>query len=500
MKIALCYCAFENVGLESLSAVLRQAGHETRLFFDPMLFDDCYVANPTLARAFSFRERIAREVTAWKPDLVGFGVVGVYMGWAADVAARIRARGDVPIVFGGIHPSSVPDEVLVHPAVTWVIRGEGEVALIELVEHLAGQRGLEDVGNLVWRGPGGLVHNPLRPLIRDLDSLPFPDKELFYREHSLFRQGYLANTMRGCTNACPFCHNQLEKKLYGVGNEVFVRRMSVERAVEEIAWARRTHGIDYVRYGDDTFSLFPTWLERFAAEYPRRAGVPFWCFVRPDTVTPEVVRCLKEAGCTEVQIGVQSIDEQIRLGPLKRRESNEQVAETIHLFQAAGISISTDNILNLPDHTMDHLEAMARFYLEHPPDRINTYWIAYYPELEITGRAHAMGVLDDTEAQDLREGRRLEALERGGSKFDPALAPMQTFFMLQDLLPRRATRAILERGWHRRLPFLGMMPTFFLQYAASYMKNPGGNDVFARRLLRRYPGYMARLLASDRVR
>jgi anaerobic magnesium-protoporphyrin IX monomethyl ester cyclase len=494
MKIALCYCAFENVGLESLSAVLRQAGHETRLFFDPMLFDDCYVSNERLARAFSFRERVARDVAAWQPDLVGFGVVGVYMGWAADVAARVKARWAAPIVFGGIHPSSVPDEVLALPAVDWVIRGEGETALLELVEHIEGKRGLDEVGNLAFQGSQGLVSNPLRPLIQDLDSLPFPDKELFYREHSLFRQGYLASTMRGCTNACPFCHNQFEKQLYGVGNEVFVRRMSVERAVEEIAWAKRRHGIDYVRYGDDTFTLFPRWLERFADLYPRRAGVPFWCFVRPDTVTPDIVRCLKEAGCTEVQIGVQSIDQQIRMGPLKRRETNEQIADTIHLFRDAGIAISTDNILNLPDHSMAHLEEMARFYLEHPPSRINTYWIAYYPELELTQRAHAMGVLDDGELQDVRQGRRLDALERGGSKFDPALAPMQTLFMLQDLLPPRAIRALLDRGWHRRLPFLGMMPTFFLQYAASYGKNPDGNDVFARRLLRRYPGYMARLM------
>ncbi len=493
MRIALCYCAFENVGLESLSAVLRQAGHETRLFFDPMLFDDCYVSQPALARALRFDEHIVRGLRAWQPDLVGFGVVGVYMGWAARLAAAIKAAIDAPIVFGGIHPSSVPEEVLAHPAVDWVIVGEAERALLDLVEHLQGRRGLSEVGNLVYRGPEGVVRNPLHPLIQDLDSLPFPDKELFYREHSLFRQGYLANTLRGCTNACPFCHNQVEKQIYGVGNDVFVRRMSVERAVDEIAWARRTHGIDYVRYGDDTFTLFPGWLEQFAAEYPRRAGVPFWCFARPDTVTPEVVRCLKEAGCTEVQIGVQSIDERIRMGALKRRETNEQIAETIHLFRSAGIAISTDNILNLPDHTMAHLEAMARFYLEHPPSRINTYWIAYYPELELTHRAHELGVIDDGEVQDLREGRRLDALERGGSKFDPALAPMQTLLMLQDLLPARAIRGILDRGWHHRLPFLGMMPTFFLQYAASYLKNPDGNDVFARRLLRRYPGYLARL-------
>ena len=498
MRIALCYGAFENVGLESLSAVLRRAGHQTRLFFDPMLFDDGYLEQPALARRLSFRGRVARDVVAWAPDLVGFGVVGAHMRWAADVAARIRARSPAPIVFGGVHPSAVPDEVLAHPAVDWVLAGEGELALLELVEHLQGDRALEDVGNLVRRGPDGVVHHPLRPLIQDLDSLPLPDKELFYREHALFRQGYLANTMRGCTNACPFCHNEQEKRLYGAGNDVFVRRMSVERAVEEIAWARRRHGIDYVRYGDDTFSLFPAWLDRFAAEYPRRAGVPFWCFVRPDTVTPEVVRCLKEAGCTEVQTGVQSIDEAIRLGVLGRRETNEQIAETIHLFQQAGIAVSTDNILNLPDHSMAHLEAMARFYLEHPPTRINTYWVAYYPELALTNRAHALGVLDDDELQDVREGRRLDALERGGTKFDPALAPMQTLFMLQDLLPRRVTRAILDRGWHARLPFLGMMPTFFLQYASSYLRNPGGNDVFARRMMRRYPAYLARRLGRER--
>ena len=143
-------------------------------------------------------------------------------GWAVDIATRVKQQIDVPVIFGGVHPSAVPEVCLEEPAVDYVCVGEGEEAMVRLCEDLAGglgagRRPARPIPNLWWRGEdGGIVRGPASGFVQDLDSLPFWDKELWENDVPI-GTSYLTMTSRGCPYRCTFCFNNFFAKLAGPG-------------------------------------------------------------------------------------------------------------------------------------------------------------------------------------------------------------------------------------------------------------------------------------------
>ena len=162
----------------------------------------------------------------------------------------------MPIVFGGIHATSVPDRVLARDFADFVCRGEGEYPLLELVEALAA--GAEDfpIPNIWYKKDGRIVANEARPLIADLDSLPLPDKELFYREAPYARKEYNLQTLRGCLNGCAYCHNGLERRLWQ-GKGEYLRRRSVDNVMAELIAAKKRYDFVTLKIWDEVFPYDP---------------------------------------------------------------------------------------------------------------------------------------------------------------------------------------------------------------------------------------------------
>jgi len=184
LKILFIYNGAEHFGIEFLSAFLKNHGHETSLLFDPAPFSTgaILITNKFLSRIFDLDDEIiVKKAIKGKPDLIAFSCITQTYRWSLNLAEKIRQQSDIPIVFGGIHPSSVPEEVMQHNFIDYVIVGEGEYALLELLEHLDGNdnKTLSKVQNLVYRSQGKVCNNPVRGYIKDLDSIPFPDKSLF---------------------------------------------------------------------------------------------------------------------------------------------------------------------------------------------------------------------------------------------------------------------------------------------------------------------------------
>ncbi|MCL4235919.1 MAG: cobalamin-dependent protein, partial [Deltaproteobacteria bacterium] len=213
MRVAFFHRGYENIGVQMLSAVLRRAGHETRLFFDPLLFDDMLLSVKPLARVFDHTPFLLGRLVEWNPGLVCFSVVTFDYAWARRTARAVRERlPNAKIVFGGIHVTSVPDEVLASGEADFIVVGEGEGALVDLALALETGDDPSAIDNIGVRG--GTVRAP-RPLIQDLDALPFADKALYYDEHPLFRIGYTIVSGRGCPIDCAYCHNNIQSKIYG---------------------------------------------------------------------------------------------------------------------------------------------------------------------------------------------------------------------------------------------------------------------------------------------
>lgn len=324
------------LGLMSLSAFLRQAGHEC----------EAWVAEDYRA----FGPRLERE----RPRLIGLSVMTGHHVWAAAAARFAKARcPSACVVWGGPHPTFLPESVG-SAGVDVVVRGEGEHALLELAEAVEAGASWEAVSNTWVKTPDtAILRNPLRPLIRDLDRLPFPDRNLYRRCRAL-RRATVHTIMvgRGCPFHCTFCFNPRMQALYGP-REPYVRCRSVPHVLEEIRRLVRECDLRHLHLGDDTLLTHSTWLQRFLAAYRREFRLPFTCLVRADLATEPLIAELAAAGCRSVFSGIETGHEARRIGLLHKEVTDEQIVRTAAWLKRYGIRFRTYNMLGLPGETLE---------------------------------------------------------------------------------------------------------------------------------------------------
>ncbi len=349
-------------GIGSISAVLKNAGHATEL----------------LTLSTFDRERLDETVRRFAPDLVGISLTSSYYPVTLEITAHLASSHHLPVVLGGIHPTLMPEESIETPGVFGICIGEGEYPMLELCDALS--RGADPTGiaNLWVRHNGKIFRNELRPLIRDLDALPFPDRDLFNFDQ-LLKQYPEAEFMgsRGCPYRCAYCANHALVNLYK-GKGPYVRYRSIKNLLDEVETVvARYTGIGWIGFHDDTFTLNPRWLADFAEQYAARFRLPFWCNATARSVTPEVVEQLKRAGCFEVRIGVESGNDHIRMNVLDKKVTREEIVRAFRLLKEAGIERYAFNMVGLPGETKQTMEETIRLNQEIRPDHV--FCSIFYP-------------------------------------------------------------------------------------------------------------------------
>ena len=326
MKIVFVTVANENIAIELLSSFLKERGCDVKVIFDPRVFATEAFDFKKLASFFDISKHIVKQINEEKPDLIGFSIFTFNYQYYLKLAKAIKKSGqEAPIVFGGIHPTSVPDRVIKEECVDIVCVGEGEYALLELLENLKKGEKRTDIKNLWFKKGKQVIKNPCRPLIADLDKLPFPDKEMFYKIYpSFIRDDYSALSSRGCPFACTYCgNNVLRKTFYGLGK--VVRRRSPKNIVDELVWAKEKFGIKKVTFVDDVFGQDQKWLKAFAKDYKKRVDLPYIIITHPLFMTKPIVELLVDSGCYFLLFGIQSASEKTRREVLKRYETNKDI-------------------------------------------------------------------------------------------------------------------------------------------------------------------------------
>jgi anaerobic magnesium-protoporphyrin IX monomethyl ester cyclase len=367
---------YEPLGLLYLSAVLREAGHEVRL-------------------AVASDEDPVEVARAWRPDVLGYSVYTGSQTYYRDLNQRIRESVEAVSAFGGPHPTYFP-EFVEEPGVDAVCLGEGEEAMLDLVEALAAGHRLSGIENWWFKGANGdIERNPVRRPQHDLDELPFPDRDLLFAKDDYSRQAGIKHfiTSRGCPYDCSYCFNHALAELYrGQGRRL--RQMSVDRVVEEVKGVQARYPLQFVVFLDDLFIVHAGWLRELAAKFPREVGLPFFCNVRANLVTPEKVALLKEAGCASVGMGLETGNEALRNEILNRNLSDEQIVEASRLIREAGIGLLTTNMLGLPGGTLAlDFETLV---LNHAcrPDYANAFLYQPYPRTELGEYAREGGFVE----------------------------------------------------------------------------------------------------------
>lgn len=343
---------YEFLGPMYIAAALRQAGHECRLAFGRTLTD------------------VAGPLEAFRPDLVGFSVMSGSHRWAASLARDIKTTYGVQTILGGAHATFFP-EVLEHDGIDMVLRGEGEDAAVELMEAIDRRRPLSTIAN-IWHKNGRIVKNEVRPLRRDLDAYPFPDRHLYDELGGRFdRSVQNVITSRGCPWHCSFCFEDAMRELYA-GKGKYVRLRGIDHVLEECRLLKQTQSVRTIYFADDVFGMSTQWLYEFLPRYRREVGLPFICLVRADIVAgnPEYAERLAAGGCASVFFGVESADEELRNRVLMKRLSTRQIELAARRLHDAKIPFRTYNIVGLPGETLEDalrtVELNVRLATDYP--------------------------------------------------------------------------------------------------------------------------------------
>jgi len=447
----------EMGGIQCLSAYLKRAGHQTALVNDPNLLDNPWVQYPRVARWLEDADDIVGQVLAHDPDLVAMPVVTDDLKWALKWAERIKRRSPVPIVFGNAHPTFHAKDVLEHTSVDFVVRGEGEATLLELTEVLGGRGRFENVLGLGYRSRGEPRLNGMRPLIEDLDTLPFPDKDLYYSVMPYLNHGYTTMSGRGCPYRCTFCDNNTSMGLYAKEvplKQKWTRRHSPEYVVNEILWAKERYGIDHVRFNDEDFSYDKRWLREFCPLYRDKVGIPYFAWVYPNTIDREMARLLAESGCDAVEMGIQSGAEHLRREVLHRKTKDEQIVDAMAALRAEGIRATVDVIIGLPTETKADLDATVGLLADARPWHLYAFWLRYYPSTEILSMAKEKKLLSPEQIKKLETGEHTRGHIAGGTELeqDRLSRSYHAFIVLLPLMPAALVRLFLRMNLIRFFP------------------------------------------------
>jgi anaerobic magnesium-protoporphyrin IX monomethyl ester cyclase len=357
-------------GIASLSAILKQYGHQTTLLF---------------LDTFPTREELQNKIETISPNLIGLSTGSNQWHYVQRLAKSIKSFSSLPIICGGPHPTLAPNEVMAEPGIDMLCMGEGEGAILDVVHAMETESSFSDIPNLWINQNGKIIRNSPRPLIDDLDTLPFPDRNIFDYPYLLKRYPLTATLLmsgRGCPYHCPYCINHALAKIY-LGKGKYTRLRSPQRVCDEIEYLHQTWGLDDVLIYDDTFTYDRKWTLEFAEEYKSRFDFPFAVNIRPETVDDELLITLKNAGLHRIIVGVEVGNEQIRYEVLKRPISNELLLWLFRKAHELNIRTWANTMMGIPGETPENLQETIDFIRKLAPDHAQVMVFYPYPGTDL---------------------------------------------------------------------------------------------------------------------
>lgn len=463
MKIIFVSGAYELLGIEYLSAVLKKNGYRTDLVFDPQFFNDSFMYNNTLKKIFDRTSNVVEKIVRLKPDVVAFSVVTDYYPWVFNLIKLIKARIDTTIVLGGIYPTSFPRLMLTEDSVDYIVVGEGENAFLNLVKYLDGERiKLEEIKGLGYRDNGNFKLNPVHELVENIDIFPFPDKELYYRHLPYFKDEYFTIASRNCPFKCSYCTNNIKIELYD-GRKIY-RRRSVDNLIEELAKTKEKYNYKLVRFSDEIFPCEIKWMREFSEKYAKYIDAPYSCFGHPLFINPEIVEYLKKTKCCEIIIGIQSLDPTVRSKVLLRNESNDAIRKSIELIKKADIECSVQFIVDLPKQGESDLISIAGFYNHNKNLGIEVNNLRYYPGTKIVDIAYQEGLLTERDLEIINNGRSFSgSVAFSYSQNNRVVRQMRTLLIIARIFPRDIYNLFVKLRIYKWLPSLDFVGYLFLK-------------------------------------
>jgi anaerobic magnesium-protoporphyrin IX monomethyl ester cyclase len=356
------------------SYVRRNSNHEIRVL-------------DAVVEKVSYHE-LEEFIASYGPDILGITTTSFTM---VDVLLTAEAAKEVDksiwVCLGGAHVDIYPEETVALPYVDFAIRGEGEFSFLELVNALGDGGDLRRIRGLVFKEDGKVVMNEAGKPNSDLDSLPFPARDLtpwqkYYSIVSKNRPTTNLLTTKGCPYNCIFCYK------HGGGR---IRYRGIKNVLEEIE-ACVSLGIKEVFFEDETFNLNRNRALSFCDEIRKRGlKLPWGARTRVDLVDRVLLSRFKEAGCVRLHIGVEAGTEKI-LKVLRKNITPNQTKEVFKATNNLGIITVAYFMIGSPDETEDDIKKTIDFACEIDPDYVQFSVATPFPATDLYYLALARGI------------------------------------------------------------------------------------------------------------
>ena len=338
------------LGLGYIAAYLRQYGNHDVLMYEPeaqgLTYDD-------------LKSIIKRE----SPDVIGLTCSTPNFHRALELAKIGKESSHARIVLGGVHASALPEFIVETYAdlIDCVVVGEGEITMLELVNAYQSKADIEEIKGIVFRKNGAVVRTEQRPFILEMDSIPFPARDLIPQKlfrpnlhNARYRNSASVLTSRGCPFNCSFCASRI------VSGRRY-RMHSAEYVLEEMEMLKKDYGVRQLLITDDTFTINRERLEKICKGMTdRKLNLAWFCFSQVTAVDKEILTLMKKAGCYNIGFGVESSSPEIlaRMGkPIKP----EKAQEAVSLANKAGLKTQAFYIFGMPGETREQMEDTIRF-------------------------------------------------------------------------------------------------------------------------------------------
>jgi len=353
---------FTPLGLGYLAAVLEKNKYEVDVI-------DCQASHLTY-------EDFRNEISKRKPDMIGLTSTTLTYKSALEVIRIAKqVHPNCITVIGGCHVSFWDKNALKEcPELDFVVRKEGEITIVEVVERLEAGKDLDRVLGVTYRKGEEIVQNPDRPYIKDLDSLPFPSHNLWPLE-SLRKYGNIIfplMTSRGCVYWCEFCS---AVRMFGRG----YRMRSAKNVVDELEYIHKTYGAENFTFYDDAFTVDQPRVEEICRLlHERKLKVKWDCGTRVDMVTRDLLQKMKDAGCIAVWFGVEAGSQEV-LDEMGKGFTATRTKEAFKMAQEIGLMTIASVVLGFPGETRETAMKTVNFIKEINPDDVGYYIATPYP-------------------------------------------------------------------------------------------------------------------------
>jgi radical SAM superfamily enzyme YgiQ (UPF0313 family) len=369
--------AQEPLGIQWISTAAKNAGHTTKFVVTP----DAHWL---------------KKIKDFDPDVIGFMCTTGVHKHVMEMAKALRKHHRGLHVFGGHHPTFVP-EILEEPYIDAIVKGEGEGAFQDLLNNLRDGKPISNVQNLNVKEGTHVFKNDLRPLGFNLDENGFPDRAELYAACDFYRdmERKCFQASRGCPYKCSFCfHHAWKDKIYKTSMGEYLRTRTPDHVVREVEWVRDTFGVKEVHFVDDIFNLRTQWVEEFCELYAKRVNLPYSVILQSNLLTEKVAKLLADSGCVCARVAFESANDRLRNEVMRKGTMRHHLTNSARYIREAGMRLTSLNILAIPGGTFeDDLETLKlniEAKVQHPLVSL----MQAYPETDINEMTREMGLLD----------------------------------------------------------------------------------------------------------